>query len=75
MDAVEVLGHRPGGAMKRALMFLAGLYLLLAALGRFAEGMGAVECGCADDCWCRRPVLSTFRWVFPSGHRSRLPTE
>jgi hypothetical protein len=24
----------------------------------------------ADDCWCKKPVLSTFRWVFP--WRSRL---
>lgn len=55
--------------MKRALMSLAGLYLLFALIGRFVEGMGAVECGCADDCWCKRPLFSTFRWVFPWGHR------
>jgi hypothetical protein len=55
--------------MRRLLMSLAGLYLLFAVIGRFVEGMGAVECGCADDCWCQRPVLSTFRWVFPWGHR------
>lgn len=45
------------------------IYLLFAVIGRFVEGMGAVECGCAGDCWCKRPVLSTFRWVFPWGHR------
>lgn len=50
-------------------MSLAAVYLLFAVIGRFVEGMGAVECGCADDCWCKRPVLSTFRWVFPWGHR------
>ena len=62
LDADEVLGHgRRGDEMKRALMSLAGLYLLFAVIGRFVEGMGAVECGCADDCWCKRPVLSTFR--------------
>ncbi len=55
--------------MRRALVSLAGVYLLFAVIGRFVEGMGAVECGCADDCWCKRPVLSTFRWVFPWGHR------
>jgi hypothetical protein len=44
------------------------LYLLFAVIGRFVEGMGAVRCGCASDCWCHRPVLSTFRWVFPFGH-------
>jgi hypothetical protein len=60
-------GHDRG--MKRALRSLVGLYLLFAVIGRFVERMGAVECGCADDCWCKRPVLSTFRWVFPWGHR------
>jgi len=35
--------------MRRALMSLAGLYLLFALIGRFDEGMGAVECGCSDD--------------------------
>jgi hypothetical protein len=72
-DVVEVLGSGWKGDemkhMKRALVSLAGVYLLFAVIGRFVEGMGAVECGCADDCWCKRPVLSTFRWVFPWGHR------
>ena len=40
-----------------------------ALIGRFVEGMGAVQCECAPDCWCRRPGLSLFRWVFPRGHR------
>jgi hypothetical protein len=31
--------------------------------------MGAVRCGCGADCWCKRPILSTFRWVFPWKHR------
>jgi hypothetical protein len=61
--------------MKRALMSLAGLYLLFAVIGRFVEGMGAVECGCADDCWCKRPGLGTFRWVFPWGHRCLPPSD
>lgn len=55
--------------MKRAMIALAGLYLLFAVIGRFVEGMGAVECGCSDECWCKRPVLSIFRWVFPWRHR------
>ena len=59
--------------MKRALISLAGLYVLFAAIGRFVEGMGAVECQCAADCWCKRPVLSTFRWVFPWGHSAPSP--
>jgi hypothetical protein len=55
--------------MKRMLVRAVAVYLLLAVVGRFVEGMGAVQCGCADECWCKRPVLSTFRWVFPYGHR------
>jgi hypothetical protein len=58
------------GVMKRLVGRAVGLYMLFAIIGRFVEGMGAVECGCSSDCWCRRPVLSTFRWVFPFGHRS-----
>jgi len=55
----------------RMVRWVLGLYLLFAVVGRFVEGMGAVRCGCAADCWCHRPVLSTFRWVFPWRHRSR----
>jgi len=51
-----------------------GLYLLFAIIGRFVEGMGAVECGCAPNCWCKKPVLSTFRWAFPFGHQGRQQT-
>lgn len=56
--------------MKRLVVRVASIYLLFAVIGRFVEGMGAVECGCANSCWCKKPVLSTFRWVFPVGHRS-----
>ena len=51
--------------MKRAAMALAGLYLLFAVIGRFVEAMGAVECCCSSECWCRGPALNIFRWVFP----------
>jgi hypothetical protein len=62
--------------MKRLLVGLGALYLLFAVIGRFVEGMGAVQCGCASTCWCKKPVLSTFRWVFPYGHQpsDRSPT-
>jgi hypothetical protein len=43
--------------MKRPLVWLGGLYVLFALIGRFVEGMGAVQCECAPDCWCRRPGL------------------
>jgi hypothetical protein len=55
--------------MRRVLAGVLGIYLLFALIGRFVEGMGAVECGCAPDCWCQRPGASLFRWVFPYGHR------
>lgn len=55
--------------LKRVVVQLLGAYLVFAVIGRFVEGIGVVRCGCSDDCWCQRPVLSTVRWVFPYGHR------
>ncbi len=55
--------------MKRAVAWALGLYLLCALAGRFVESMGVVRCACSGDCWCRRPGLSAFRWVFPYAHR------
>ncbi len=52
---------------------LLALYLILALGTRLAEAVGINRCGCASDCWCKRPVLSTFRWVFPYGHRGLEP--
>jgi len=54
--------------VKRLLLAATSIYLLFAVIGRFVEGMGAVSCECRPSCWCRKPVLSTFRWVFPVGH-------
>jgi len=54
--------------MKRIVVRALSLYLLFAVIGRFVEEMGAVECGCKPDCWCKRPGLRTFRWVFPARH-------
>ena len=53
----------------RLLGAIAGLYLLLALLGRLIEMAGVVRCGCGATCWCKRRVLKTFRWVLPWGHR------
>jgi len=50
-----------------------GTYVLIAVLARLAEVAGLCRCGCSQDCWCMRPVLSTFRWVFPYAHRSVDP--
>ncbi len=55
-------------SMKRLLLRATSIYLLFAVIGRFVEGMGAARCECRPDCWCKKPVLSTFRWVFPAGH-------
>ena len=54
--------------MKRLLLAVSGMELLFAVIGRLVEGMGAVECGCGEDCWCERPVLSIFRCVFSWRH-------
>ncbi len=54
--------------MKRLLLGVTSIYLLFAVIGRFVEGMGAARCECRPDCWCKKPALSTFRWVFPAGH-------
>jgi len=56
--------------MMRIAFTLGGGYVLLAGATKVAEGLGARRCGCAQDCWCRRPPLSAFRWVFPWPHRS-----
>jgi hypothetical protein len=55
--------------VRRIIVRALSLYLLFAIIGRFVEEMGAVSCGCRPDCWCKKPILSTFRWVFPYGHR------
>jgi hypothetical protein len=71
-DAVSVLRCESEvvvNRLKRPLVGIASLYLLFGLIGRFVEGMGAVQCECASDCWCKRPALSLFRWVFPYGHR------
>jgi hypothetical protein len=47
---------------------LLSVYLLAALIGRVSEKQGRSVCGCGSDCWCKKPVLSVFRWVFPFGH-------
>jgi hypothetical protein len=68
VSVVWVQGEVGVGRLKRFLVGLGSTYLLVALVGRFVEGMGAVECGCSADCSCKRPGLSLFRWVFPYGH-------
>lgn len=61
--------------MRRLLRDLAGLYVLFAVIGKYVEALGAVRCECAGSCWCHRPGLSLFRWVFPWGHEARPSTD
>ena len=61
--------------MRRVLLLVVGGHVLVAAGNRVAEHLGARRCGCARDCWCKRPGLSLFRWVFPWRHRSAHSAE
>lgn len=46
-------------------------YLVLAAVSRGKEAVGLITCDCYPDCWCRKPGLNLFRWVFPRFHHNR----
>lgn len=61
--------------MRRAVLVAMGAYLLLAVGNKVAEAAGARRCGCADGCWCRRPYVSLFRWVFPWRHQGHQDKE
>jgi hypothetical protein len=56
--------------MKRGLRLLVIGYAIAGLVGLALERAGMYECGCAPDCWCKRPGLSLFRWVFPRFHHS-----
>lgn len=53
------------------MLLLGTLYLTAAVIGRAQERGGAITCSCDQDCWCKRPGLSLFRWVFPFWHKPR----
>jgi hypothetical protein len=55
--------------IRRVLSLALVGYLLSAFLGRLLEAVGAARCGCGPSCWCRQPILSAFRWVFPWRHQ------
>jgi hypothetical protein len=57
--------------LKRSLLWLGALYLAAAGVGLARERGRAITCGCHEDCWCKRPGLSLFRWVFPFWHKPR----
>lgn len=59
----------------RAIIAFIGAVVLAAVATRLAEAAGVRTCGCADDCWCRRPGLDLFRWIVPFGHSSLDPDD
>ena len=61
--------------MRRLLAALVALYAFAALMTRLVEAMGMRTCGCAADCWCKKPGLSAFRWVFPRGHHLDWPDD
>ena len=61
--------------MRRLLAAFVGLYVFAALMTRLAEATGMRTCGCASDCWCKKPSLSAFRWVFPRGHHIDWPDD
>ncbi|MDQ3915126.1 MAG: hypothetical protein M3323_07325 [Actinomycetota bacterium] len=52
----------------RGLAVAAMLYIAAAVRGLAKERSGELRCACEADCWCKKPGLSLFRWVFPFGH-------
>ncbi|MDQ3677987.1 MAG: hypothetical protein M3401_14530 [Actinomycetota bacterium] len=54
--------------MSRFSLVLGATYLMLALVSHALERAGSIRCDCQADCWCKRPGLRTFRWVFPVGH-------
>lgn len=54
--------------MKRVVLSLVIGYLVIALATRAKEAAGIMTCDCYADCWCRKPGLSLFRWVFPRFH-------
>jgi hypothetical protein len=61
----------PEAMIRRSLLILGVLYLTAAVTGHAKQRRGSIACGCHEDCWCKRPGLSLFRWVFPFRHTPR----
>lgn len=59
----------------RFVRWLLAAYVITAVILRVSETAGMRQCGCAEDCWCKRPGLNLFRWVFPFGHSAYGPDE
>jgi hypothetical protein len=57
--------------VKKVVAVLVLGYVTLALYYRAREAVGLLTCECYPDCWCRKPGLSIFRWVFPRFHHNR----
>ena len=55
--------------LKRTILATVIGYIVLGIGTRLMERRGLVVCQCEPDCWCKRPGLSLFRWVFPRWHK------
>ena len=56
--------------MKRLIASVIVGYVAIAVFARAKEAAGLIRCDCYPDCWCRKPGLSLFRWVFPQFHHN-----
>jgi hypothetical protein len=56
--------------VKKLVVILGLGYVALALIYRAREAAGLLTCDCYADCWCRKPGLSVFRWVFPRYHHN-----
>ncbi len=57
--------------MRRLVLLLGGVYVGAALFAHWRERSGQITCECRPDCWCKKPGVSLFRWVFPVGHSLR----
>jgi hypothetical protein len=57
--------------LKRGALATGALYVGAALFGHAQERRGAITCDCSEQCWCKKPGLSLFRWTFPLGHTFR----
>ena len=55
--------------MRRLVLVALSLCVLAALTSKVIEHFGGTLCECSAECWCKRPGLSVFRWVFPRWHR------
>ncbi len=55
----------------KKLLLLAVLLLGLAAINGVIDSTR--QCSCQPECWCQKPGLRHFRWVFPFEHKDPGP--